>query len=1039
MNITDTSFERRLARFSGFAGLAVVAVAWVLVFDWWFEIDRWFGVSFDEYRMELNAAVAFVLLGTGLWLSIPRAGAGAPRAATRLAHVSALLAGAIGLLVLSEHAFGWNPGIDRLLFTPSAIVRSPLDPARMAPLTALNIVLLATGLLLLDHETSSGLRPSNWLALLVAIVASLPVQGYFYGVDALHRSVSIFRAMSLGSIVLFVALSVGLVCVRPGTQFIRQFVSDNSSGLLSRRILPAVVVVPPAFGWLRWQGETAGFYSSEIGLALFILGNLVVFMLLAWWSMHDNAVRSRAEQALLRAIESSAAGLRRAQDVAQLAHVITAADGSFESWSDTLPGLLGMEADRLPRNTRTWLGVIHPDDRTMFHQRAIHVARTGVRSEIEYRVRRQGGWIDLRQVSEPLSEERNDKTSRIRWFNTLQDVTGQKLAEARIKSLNRVYATLSGINTLIVRAQGRDELFQEACRIAVEIGKFSVAWIGLIEDGQPAVRLAAWRGDDDAFFTDLQARLRADTDGQGVIARASAGIDPVVSNDVEHDADVSGRTILRARGSRSLVALPLVIDGKPVGVLVLHADVPDFFDADEIKLLCELSGDISFALAVLMKTEKIAYFSTHDSLTGLPNRRLFSERLSQHLKYKVDGGRALLAVVLVDLERFRLVNATLGRAGGDELLKLAATRLQQVNPSAACIGVDVFAFHIQGNNTVSEIARALDDVSRQFCGQPFVLAGEELRIGCRGGVAVFPVDGSDAEMLLRNAEAALHGAKRGVENYLYYSPEMNTRAAEILKLESKLRRAIERQEFVLHYQPKVNFADGRIAGVEALIRWQDPEQGLVPPGDFIPALEEIGLIGTVGRWALGQALADQRRWCAAGFEPLRVAVNVSPLQLQQPDFAAHIGEIVTADGGAALELEITESVIMEHVERSVAVLQDIRNHGVKVVIDDFGTGYCSLSYLTQLPVTSLKIDRSFVIKLLEGPESIAIVSSIITLAHALKLKVVAEGVETMEQARLLRLLACDEAQGYLYSRPVPASAIETLLAAGCLLPSAEPV
>ena len=1015
-----------------------MAVAWVLALDWWFDIDSWFGVSFDEYQMELNAALAFVLLGASLWLSVPRAGASASRRSTRIARLAALLAGAIGLLTLAEHVFGWNLGIDRWLFTPSASALAPLDPARMAPLTALNLVLLAAGLLVINHETRSGLRPSNWIALVVAIVASLPVQGYFYGIDALHQSVSIFRTMSLDSVVLFMILSVGLVGARPGTPFVRQFAADNASGLLSRRILPAVVVVPPAFGWLRWQGEAAGYFASEIGLAIFILGNLVVFLLLAWWSMHDNAVRRRAEQALLQALESSEAGLRRAQDIAQLAHVITTSDGSFESWSDTLPGLLGMAAERLPRNTRTWLSLIHPADRALFHQKAIHVSRSGVRSEIEYRVRRLDSWIDLRQVSEPLCGEHNNQPGRMRWFNTLQDVTGQKLAEARIKNLNRVYATLSGINTLIVKAPDRAELFHEACRIAVEIGGFAAAWIGLIEEGQSAVRLVAWRGNEDAFFIALQARLRADIDGQGVVARAIAGDQPVISNDVEHDNAISGRAILSAHGSRSMVALPLVMEGKAIGVLVLHAGVSGFFDAEEIKLLRELSSDISFALAVLMKTEKLAYFSTHDSLTGLPNRRLFSEHLSQQLKHKVDGSRTMLAVVLVDLERFRLVNATLGRAGGDELLKLAATRLQQVNPSAACLGVGLFAFHVQDKHTVSEIARALDDVSRRFCGQPFVLAGEELRIGCRGGVAVFPGDGGDAEELLRNAEAALHRAKRGIEDYLYYSPEMNARAAKILQLESKLRRAIERQEFVLHYQPKVNFSDGRIAGVEALIRWQDPEQGLVPPGDFIPALEEIGLIGTVGRWALGQALADQRRWCAAGFAPLRVAVNVSPLQLQRPDFAAHIGEIVTANGGAALELEITESVIMENVDRSVAVLKEIRNHGVNVVIDDFGTGYCSLSYLTQLPVTSLKIDRSFVIKLLEGPESIAIVSSIITLAHALKLRVVAEGIETMEQARLLRLLACDEAQGYLYSRPVPAAEIETLLAAGSLLPSAEP-
>jgi EAL domain-containing protein (putative c-di-GMP-specific phosphodiesterase class I) len=265
---------------------------------------------------------------------------------------------------------------------------------------------------------------------------------------------------------------------------------------------------------------------------------------------------------------------------------------------------------------------------------------------------------------------------------------------------------------------------------------------------------------------------------------------------------------------------------------------------------------------------------------------------------------------------------------------------------------------------------------------------------------------------------------------------MNARAAEALALESKLRRAIERQEFVLHYQPKIKFSDGRICGLEALIRWQDPEQGLIPPIRFTSVLEEAGLIGAVGQWALGQAMADCRRWRDAGLGTLRVAVNVSPLQLHQPDFSAQITDAVTVAGGGLLELEITESVIMDNVERNVAMLKEIRALGVTIAIDDFGTGYSSLAYIALLPVTSLKIDRAFVTGMTQGPEGWTMVSSIIALAHALKLKVVAEGVETEEQAQMLRLLSCDEAQGFLFSRPVPASEIEAMLRSGDPLPVA---
>jgi EAL domain-containing protein (putative c-di-GMP-specific phosphodiesterase class I) len=294
-----------------------------------------------------------------------------------------------------------------------------------------------------------------------------------------------------------------------------------------------------------------------------------------------------------------------------------------------------------------------------------------------------------------------------------------------------------------------------------------------------------------------------------------------------------------------------------------------------------------------------------------------------------------------------------------------------------------------------------------------------------------------AETLLRHAEAALRQAKLTSEHSAFYSPDLNARAAEALAMESGLRRAIERDEFVLYYQPKINLSDRRICGLEALIRWRDPKGGLVLPGRFIPVLEESGQIGEVGEWALRQALNDQRRWRAAGLAPPRVAVNVSALQLRKQDFAQVIAVIMAANAGASLELEITESMIMEQVDRSIAALKQIRALGVSVAIDDFGTGYCSLSYVAKLPVNSLKIDRAFIVGMAEGPDGLAIVSSIIALAHSLKLKVVAEGVETKEQEQQLRLLACDEAQGYLFGRPAPYDEIEERLRAGQALAPLE--
>ncbi len=756
-------------------------------------------------------------------------------------------------------------------------------------------------------------------------------------------------------------------------------------------------------------------------------------------TLHTAFVRDITDRhRIAQALAHSEAGLRHAQEIARIAHAVSGPDGAFESWSETLPRLIGVDDAHLPRSTREWLQVVHPDDREAFRTVSIEAARGGHRCEIDYRVRRHDTWIDVHHVMEQLSQETDSGQQGRQWYNTVQDVSAQKQVEARIRGLNRVYAVLSGINMLIVRIRDRDELFREACRIAVDDGKFSKAWIGVFETGQSAVRIAAWHGADHSVFEGLQAQLQVEAlREEGLVALASRGIEPVVANDIEHDPRIAGREALTATGSRSVALFPLVIDGKSVGLFSLHATSTGFFDSEEMKLLGELADDIAFALNHIANAEHIRYLSSHDALTGLPNRVRFTDHLAQRID-AMDGDHGMLAVVLLDLERFRRVNETLGRASGDVLLKMVAARLQQANPSVARIGMDLFAIEIATRTSVTDIARDVEELSARCFAEPFVLGGDELRIGCRAGIAVFPDDGVDAETLLRNAESASRSAKATTEHCVFYAIEMNVRAGEALALESRLRRAIERQEFVLHYQPKVLLSDGRITGVEALIRWQDPEHGLLPPAGFISVLEESGLIAAVGRWALGQAMADHRRWRDAGLGSLCVAVNVSPLQLHQPDFAAHIAEVVAEDGGAALELEITESLIMDNVVRNVATLREIRDHGVNISIDDFGTGYSSLSYIAKLPITELKIDREFVIGMTEGPDGMVMVTSIIALAHALKLKVVAEGVETEEQASRLQSLGCDEAQGYLYCKPVPADAIEALLRAGGSLLTRQP-
>jgi EAL domain-containing protein (putative c-di-GMP-specific phosphodiesterase class I) len=310
---------------------------------------------------------------------------------------------------------------------------------------------------------------------------------------------------------------------------------------------------------------------------------------------------------------------------------------------------------------------------------------------------------------------------------------------------------------------------------------------------------------------------------------------------------------------------------------------------------------------------------------------------------------------------------------------------------------------------------------------PFQVNGDAFHVGAKIGVAMFPDDGAGADALLKNAEAALKKAKMSGERYLFYAQRMTDTVVGRFTLEFHLHEALDKGEFVLHYQPKVNLLSGELTGAEALLRWNDPRTGLVPPTKFIPLLEETGLIYAVGRWVLQRAIDDYLRWRAAGLEVMRIAVNVSPLQLRNRGFIAELKQAVSINNYAAagLELEITEGVIMEDIGHSIASLRAIRSMGVSVAIDDFGTGFSSLSYLSKLPADTLKIDRSFVNDMTAGTAGRALVSTIIGLAHALELKVVAEGVETEEQANMLRLLNCDEMQGYLCSKPLPCGIFET--------------
>jgi diguanylate cyclase (GGDEF)-like protein len=608
--------------------------------------------------------------------------------------------------------------------------------------------------------------------------------------------------------------------------------------------------------------------------------------------------------------------------------------------------------------------------------------------------------------------------------------TAQKQAERSIRRLTRVYAMLSGINSAILRIRDRQELVEETCRIATSQGQFAMAWVGLVDPEAMVVKPVASAGKVGDFFrTAPLAIVETAPGGHGLAGRAVRELRPVISNDVANDPQRLMKGELAERGINSIAVIPLVVGVQAIGVLALYATDVGAFDDDEMRLLIDLAGDVSFALDHIDKANRLQYLAYYDPLTGLANRNLFLERLEQ----KIISARATqrkLAVSIVDVERFKTINDALGRRAGDELLKQIGERMQGSGPDptrVARIGADHFAIFSAELDNEDDVGRLTEHRLNACFALPFRLDGEELRVSARVGIAIFPNDGDDAEALFANAEAALKRAKATGERYLFFAPAMTNRVHESLSLENKLRQALEKEEFVLHYQPKVRLLDRRIVGVEALIRWRSADLGLVPPGQFIPLMEATGLILQVGSWALQRASLDYRRLRQQMSEPPRIAVNVSAVQLRQRDFVATVEQAIGADATSGIDLEITESLAMEDVNATIEKLGLMRRFGVNVVIDDFGTGYSSLGYLAKLPIQSLKIDRSFIAALTGDRNATTLVSTIISLAHSLQLTVVAEGVETEDQVEVLRRLGCDQMQGYVFSKPLPFDELSAFL------------
>ena len=483
---------------------------------------------------------------------------------------------------------------------------------------------------------------------------------------------------------------------------------------------------------------------------------------------------------------------------------------------------------------------------------------------------------------------------------------------------------------------------------------------------------------------------------------------------------------------------------------VRHVQLQGLGAFDARGAINQLAGTIQDVTELKEAEQRIRHLAYYDRATGLPNRQFFTERLAQALALaKRHHGQ--LGVLALDLDQFKRINDTLGHTTGSELLAAVARRLADAVRDADTLGrpdgespvpveaSDVIA-RLEGDEfclLITDLAQYHDaaKVARRLLQElrkPFRVGQREMVITASIGLALYPLDGEDADSLLKNAGAAMHFAKeQGRDNYQFYSRAMNATALQKLSMESQLRKALERTEFLLHFQPKIQLASGQIVGLEALIRWRHPELGLVRPGDFIPVAEETGLIVPIGDWVLRSACLQNQAWRSAGYPSVHVAVNIASPHFRQGGLVASVAAALkeSALDPALLEVELTESMLMHNVDATLITLSQLKDMGVRLAIDDFGTGYSSLSYLKRFPLDTLKIDRSFVKDLPHDPEDAAITRAIIAMAHSLKLAVVAEGVETAEQLAFLQQHGCEVVQGFLFSEPVGAENLGAMLAA----------
>jgi PAS domain S-box-containing protein len=696
-------------------------------------------------------------------------------------------------------------------------------------------------------------------------------------------------------------------------------------------------------------------------------------------------------------------------------------DGRLTYTNGSVKSLLGYSPASLAQ--QDVLELLLPEDATAFRDAfpGLIAQRRGWRNWLLRWRHRDGSTRWLESTARPLLDEDGNLVG---YRGIDRDITLRIQQEEKIRQLARIHAVLSALGTAILRSRDTSSLLDLACRLAVEQGQFHAAIIGVpTADGKLAVITCSG---DPAVVATLRkfspAELDVPFENQWPSVRAFLERRPVIHSELEQAGLPEALyTELVRGGVAAQVALP--VGNPPWAVLCLFAQETKDFDAEEMALLERMADEIDYARDFIAKSERLEFLAYKDPVTGLPNRSAFEAAFNAALK---EGPQLAGAIALVRSDQ---LSDARGRSFADDLLVALGRRLQQHFGDGLFAHGGPHSFLVAQSGQCA-MPQCVADIERRLhnsAAEPLVIDGEQIHFSLRCGLALAPDNGANFDAIERSALAALAEAGRRNVSVLDYSDELRHRAERRLMLERELRVALAERQFVLFLQPKFDTRSRRLSGAEALLRWRHPQHGLISPAEFVPLLEETGLIIEAGRWVMATALEILHRWRSTGLGDHRIAVNVSARELREQGYVDACRELMEQHHHEhGLDIEVTESLLIEDIRHNIHVLHCLRDLGCRIAIDDFGTGYSSLNYLSRLPADVLKIDQSFTRQIASSPDTLALVTNIIALAHSLDLKVVAEGVEEEEQDKLLRLLRCDELQGYLLGRPVPVEEFEKL-------------